>query len=1018
MGLLVSFVCCLSILLGHFVGIESQKLDGNSMSLPNHGICYSTDVRNHPKYLIKLRNCSVIVGTLQIVLIDGNYNMSEYVFPELREVTQYVLLYRVQSMKSLGEMFPNLALIRGQRLFHNYALVIFEMSQLQEIGLRALTTIQRGCVRIDRNPQLCFTRTINWENITGKAHGHHLSENGNHLCPEEDACRGCTDETCWSAKNCQRIPSLFCHKECLGGCTNKGFCYRCKHYSDDGVCVPSCPQKKFIQPGSFECVTKEFCSKLYGGHGWTFENKCISHCPIGYETVTKNGKKTCLFCGDNCNITCRGAEIMNLEQAQALKGCHFVEGTLNIKMFGEFSHVDDVMEELEESLGGIREISGYLKVYRSSIITSLNFLKNLAVIHGNSLLYDRYAFIVHEMNNLQTLWNWDTKKNLEIKNGTLFFHHNPKLCVKVIHKLANITNVIINEHDVCSSSNGYKEACHHKTLKIDSSNIGQTYATITWERLVRPIPDNDRSVDDVGYLLYYFQNPDDDIETHIGIDSCVRNMWRSIIITESRLPTPLEMSYNITELIPYTRYAYYVQTYNKLRDRQGLTHFEDGQSEIKFFRTVMSKPPRPEFLEAVSYTNDSLTLFWFMPKSYTGIVFEYVVEMEIDLDGRRDFDESNFCEIDMQWNVPLLEPRRDRSGKKEKTYPMDCKCPDKNTQEEINNLLEEIKQRKEEELNTEDPCKKTLAPGQIGTFLDFIRMYRCGNFKKENEYELDDIPIEDSTTEKVLDRVEREIPIIVENEEREFNIHEMLNLDMHSVRPTRGNKTHNDKYHIFVNKFPGNSTNHTITNLRHYGYYHVYVAACIGKNENDCGPTASAAARTLPGITGDKVIDLKVVAINRSVTDFVWSEPKEPNAAIIFYTLQYIRLDLDHFIPMEVCITRKQHEKNNFKFTVWNLNPGPHATRIRASSLAYIGEYSDWVDFYVSQRVSTVVVLSLLGFFLAVACVASAVILYVRRKRRIAEEDRRALVRPGSRRRMRVGYRRRDNEEVEIYDIN
>lgn len=46
------------------------------------------------------------------------------------------------------------------------------------------------------------------------------------------------------------------------------------------------------------------------------------------------------------------------------------------------------MRELEKSLSAIEEIDGYLKVVRSFPLVSLNFLKNLKVIHGNTL--DKY----------------------------------------------------------------------------------------------------------------------------------------------------------------------------------------------------------------------------------------------------------------------------------------------------------------------------------------------------------------------------------------------------------------------------------------------------------------------------------------------------------------------------------------------------------------------------------------------------------------------------------------------------
>lgn len=67
-----------------------------------------------------------------ITLID-RYNDTDYdniTFPELIEITDFLMLYRVQGLKSLAHIFPNLRVIRGNNLVNNYALIIYEMLQL------------------------------------------------------------------------------------------------------------------------------------------------------------------------------------------------------------------------------------------------------------------------------------------------------------------------------------------------------------------------------------------------------------------------------------------------------------------------------------------------------------------------------------------------------------------------------------------------------------------------------------------------------------------------------------------------------------------------------------------------------------------------------------------------------------------------------------------------------------------------------------------------------------------------
>lgn len=96
-------------------------------------VCHSIDIRNKPDNLRILDNCTVIEGFLQILLID-QYDTSafeNYSFPKLVEVTDYVMLYRVNGLLTLRTLFPNLKVIRGNHIFENHALIIYEMLNLQ-----------------------------------------------------------------------------------------------------------------------------------------------------------------------------------------------------------------------------------------------------------------------------------------------------------------------------------------------------------------------------------------------------------------------------------------------------------------------------------------------------------------------------------------------------------------------------------------------------------------------------------------------------------------------------------------------------------------------------------------------------------------------------------------------------------------------------------------------------------------------------------------------------------------------
>ncbi|XP_058839778.1 insulin-like receptor, partial [Topomyia yanbarensis] len=96
-------------------------------------ICGSVDVRNSPTNLDRLKDCVVVEGFVHILLIDKYTEASfeNYSFPLLTEITEYLLLFRVNGLKTLRKLFPNLAVIRGSSLVSDYAIVIYELMHIE-----------------------------------------------------------------------------------------------------------------------------------------------------------------------------------------------------------------------------------------------------------------------------------------------------------------------------------------------------------------------------------------------------------------------------------------------------------------------------------------------------------------------------------------------------------------------------------------------------------------------------------------------------------------------------------------------------------------------------------------------------------------------------------------------------------------------------------------------------------------------------------------------------------------------
>lgn len=255
-------------------------------------VCKSVDVRNSLDAFSKLENCEVIEGFLQILLFD-NVSESEFLkiqFPLLTEITDYLLLYRVSGLRSIGQLFPNLSVIRGQNLFFLNAFVIFEMSSLQEIGLYSLTDITHGAVRIDKNPSLCFVHTIDWDRIVhdkseksfikslkpenecpicpGDVDAKTIGENNSVTvaCPKAPRTNGENFEKdkhlCWNKRHCQKIcpdnctacndHGQCCGALCLGGCSNDdpNDCKVCRNFTlkwnnNKKECTQRCPDFYF-----------------------------------------------------------------------------------------------------------------------------------------------------------------------------------------------------------------------------------------------------------------------------------------------------------------------------------------------------------------------------------------------------------------------------------------------------------------------------------------------------------------------------------------------------------------------------------------------------------------------------------------------------------------------------------------------------------------------------------------------------------------------------------------------------
>ncbi|XP_050709944.1 uncharacterized protein LOC126994688 [Eriocheir sinensis] len=193
---------------------------------PANQTCPSMYLRNLT-HLEDLCACAKVSGCLHLSLIyvkDENEEryLQSLSFPHLLEITDYLFIYDVPRLSTLGKLFPNLSVIRGERVFYNYALVIRKMRDLQEVGLFSLTAVLRGSVRVEGNPRLCFAHTVDWDAITSCRLDRNVIKKNKPQCDEpcSERCRGakkCDRLRCWNQDRCQILCSDGCQGRCVAG---------------------------------------------------------------------------------------------------------------------------------------------------------------------------------------------------------------------------------------------------------------------------------------------------------------------------------------------------------------------------------------------------------------------------------------------------------------------------------------------------------------------------------------------------------------------------------------------------------------------------------------------------------------------------------------------------------------------------------------------------------------------------------------------------------------------------------
>ncbi|KAI8129375.1 hypothetical protein FF38_13017 [Lucilia cuprina] len=587
-------------------------------------ICESVTIRSI-KDFNKLQNCTVITGYVRIVQMQFTPQALEHVkASNIEEISEYLLVYRVEGLDSLERLFPKLVVIRGvELLYDQYALIILENRDLKNIGLVNLLRVLKGSIRVESNPSLCFTHTINWVSILGnntKQYYYVMKNNKSpNQCPlcytyqdELDTIEVNRHKKCWSMGKFQKttldyIDGKKCYKQggrssCLTSCSDSN-CRHCTKYVSERGCVDNCLPPKYRLAYKRQCVSD--CTQLKLKQ---LGMECVKECPKHYVEVKKNGKISCA-------LNCTGNFVVHtIDDLEGLADCSTIEGSLTIELYEIHK---PLIQNLEHAFRNLNEITGYLKILSSPQIVSLHFFKNLHTIRGLELIENKYSLYVVNNHYLEELW----LGRVAILQGCIYFHFNPRLCYEKITDLQSsfkeCTKITIK--DASRNSNGERVVCGPdiRDLTANITDFNSNSAVVQVDLMV---PEEFSLL--IGYTYYYKEAPERNVTKFDGRHGCGRDSWMTDVVISQR------RRHILKHLKPATQYAYFVKSLTTM----DYPYYAEHVSEIEYFQTEPAKPEKVAKMYTHKLSTKEIEVHWWPPRIPNGIIEKYILQYEVTND--------------------------------------------------------------------------------------------------------------------------------------------------------------------------------------------------------------------------------------------------------------------------------------------------------------------------------------------------------------------------------------------------
>uniref|UniRef100_A0A8C5SNX4 Tyrosine-protein kinase receptor n=1 Tax=Laticauda laticaudata TaxID=8630 RepID=A0A8C5SNX4_LATLA len=519
-----------------------------------------------------------------------------------------------------------------------------------------------------------------------------------------------------------------------------------------------------------------------------------------------------------------------------------------------------------------------------------------------------YSFYALDNQNLRQLWDW-SKHNLTIARGKLFFYYNPKLCLSEIHKMEEIsgTKGRQEKNDIALKTNGDQASCENELLKFTKIKTSSDKIVLKWEAYW-PLDFRDL----LGFMVFYKEAPFRNVTEFDGQDVCGSNSWTVVDIeppsraSDAKIKDP---GYLMRGLKAWTQYAIFVKTLVTHTDEQKIY---GAKSEIIYIRTNASVPSVPQDPFSVSNSSSQIILKWKPPSHPNGNITHYMISWE------QQSEDSELYELDYclkglklpswTWSPPLVEDNFKHNGTEgDKRSENCCTCP--KTDSQIKRDLEESAFRKTFENYLHNEV--------------FVQRISKGNDSTK--------PAEGSRRRRDLGRVANSTMVAP-------TTLGLLNMSMTTPEVPEEPKP----FQMMVFK-----ESVVISNLQHFTGYRIEIQACNREALTVCSVAAYVSARTMPEVKADDIVGpVTHVLIDKNAVHLKWQEPKEPNGLIILYEINYGRLGDSE--EQRHCVSRRQFSSEQ-GYKLKGLQPGNFSVRIRATSLAGNGSWTEPIYFYISD---------------------------------------------------------------------